>query len=252
MSWKVLAPVAAACAGLLFAASAGAARGSDLRAGTRTDLTDLIRAAERRVDVQTRDVSDLRARVDQLAQEAGDPRLTAAQREADALAGAAGLEAASGAGVTVTLDDSRYDAADPALPDGTTPDDLVVHEQDVQGVVNALWAGGAEAIQVMDQRLVATSAVRCAGNVLFLHGRTYAPPFTITAVGDVGRLRAALDAEPAVQVLQEYVDQVGLRYDVEEKGRVELPAFAGPLQLPNAQVPTPAGTPAGATPEEER
>ncbi|NHC16316.1 DUF881 domain-containing protein [Motilibacter sp. E257] len=238
LPWKVLAPVAAACAGLLFAASAGAARGADLRAGERTDLTDLIRAAERRVAAQTQDVGELRARVDQLAEAAGDPRLAAAQREADALAARAGLEAAAGPGVTVTLDDSTYDADDPALPDGTTPDDLVVHEQDVQGVVNALWAGGAEAVQVMDQRLVATSAVRCAGNVLFLHGRTYAPPFTITAIGDVDRLRGALDDEPAIQVLQEYVDQVGLRYDVRDRRRVEVPAFTGPLQLPHASVPS--------------
>ncbi len=58
-----------------------------------------------------------------------------------------------------------------------SPDDLVVHQQDVQAVVNALWAGGADAVQVMDQRLLSTSAVRCVGNTLLLNGRVYSPPY---------------------------------------------------------------------------
>ena len=69
-------------------------------------------------------------------------------------------------------------------PGGLGPDDLVVHQQDVQAVVNALWRGGADGVQVMDQRLIATSAVRCVGNTLILQGRVYSPPFTVTAVGD--------------------------------------------------------------------
>ena len=55
------------------------------------------------------------------------------------------------------------------------PDDLVVHQQDVQSVVNALWAGGAEAMMIMDQRVVNTSAVRCIGNTLLLQGRRTRP-----------------------------------------------------------------------------
>ena len=36
----------------------------------------------------------------------------------------------------------------------------MVHQQDIQAVVNALWAGGADALQIMDQRVISTSAVR--------------------------------------------------------------------------------------------
>ena len=42
-------------------------------------------------------------------------------------------------------------------------------------MVNALWQGGAKGIQVMDQRLISTSAVRCVGNTLILQGRVYSP-----------------------------------------------------------------------------
>ena len=49
----------------------------------------------------------------------------------------------------------------------------------------------------MDQRLIATSAVRCVGNTLLLQGRTYSPPFVITAIGDADAVRAQLAASPA-------------------------------------------------------
>jgi len=45
---------------VLFATSAGAARGGDLRGGNRTDLADLIRAQEQKVADSTRNVEALR------------------------------------------------------------------------------------------------------------------------------------------------------------------------------------------------
>ena len=81
--------------------------------------------------------------------------------------------------MTVALDDAPPQARSRPLPPGIpspTPDDLVVHQQDIQGVVNALWAGGAEAMTLMGQRVIATTAVRCVGNTLLLHGAVYSPP----------------------------------------------------------------------------
>ena len=68
----------------------------------------------------------------------------------------------------MTLDDAPRRAS---LPGTAKPDDLVVHQQDVQAVVNALWHGGAEAMHAQDQRVISTSAVRCVGNTLILQGR---------------------------------------------------------------------------------
>lgn len=231
-TWRVLVPLVAAATGLLLAAAAVSA-GADPRAGTRTDLPELIRAQERQVSDRTAQVERLRRSVEERSRAAGG-RAGAAQGTADALARSVGLDPVTGEGLSVTLQDSRLDPADPSLPPGTQPDDLVVHEQDLQGVVNALWAGGASAVAVMDQRLVATSAVRCAGNVLYLHGRTYAPPFRVRAVGEPDRLRAALEAEPAVRVFRDYVDRVGLGYRVSE-GALLLPGFRGPIGLTRAR-----------------
>jgi uncharacterized protein YlxW (UPF0749 family) len=102
-------------------------------------------------------------------------------------------------------------------------------------VVNALWAGGAEAMMLMDQRVISTSAVRCVGNTLILQGRVYSPPYVIQAIGDPARLRDALDKSPQMKIYREYVDAVGLGYDVKSKDKLTFPAYAGSLSLLNAK-----------------
>ena len=118
-----------------------------------------------------------------------------------------------------------------------SPDDLVVHQQDLQAVVNALWAGGAQGVEVMDQRLLATSAIRCVGNTLILRGRVYSPPFTVTAVGDQRGMRGALVTAPGLIIYRQWVDLVGLGYQVASQTRITLPAYQGELDLPHAGVP---------------
>jgi uncharacterized protein YlxW (UPF0749 family) len=144
---------------------------------------------------------------------------------------AAGLVPAAGPGLTVSLDDAPRRTGRPDPSDD--PDDLVVHQQDVQAVVNALWAGGAEAMTLMGQRIISTSAVRCVGNTVILHGQVYSPPFVVAAVGDPADLRRALDTDPGVAVFQSFVDRFGLGYEVRPERQLELPAYSGLLELPS-------------------
>jgi uncharacterized protein YlxW (UPF0749 family) len=199
-------------AGALFAASAVASGGEDLRTERVTALRDLVRQQA--------------AQTSELADEVA--RLTA---DVDARAAGAAGSPVSGSGLSVTLDDAPVESRDLDV----LPDDLVVHQQDVQAVVNALWRGGATAMQIMDQRVIATSAVRCVGSTLILQGRVYSPPFTITAVGDPQQLRSALDADPRVQTYRSWVELVGLGYVVEEIPEVTVPAYEGALDISRAQ-----------------
>ena len=231
-AWRVLVPVTALVAGLLFATSAATAAGTDLRAGRRTQLTDLISDERKTVDAQERRAAALRRQVAavQAAAAARDSRVAAERSRGDALAGAAGLTAVRGRGVTVSLDDApRKDGVPPA---SDNPDDLVVHQQDVQAVVNALWAGGADAMTLMGQRVISTSAVRCVGNTVVLHGRVYSPPFVVSAIGDPAQLRVALDEEPGVEFFRTFVDRYGLGYSVRTVD-LKMPAYDGPLELPH-------------------
>jgi uncharacterized protein YlxW (UPF0749 family) len=230
--WRLAVPVAFACAGVLFATSAGAARGGDLRGGNRTDLADLIRVQEQKVADATQRIEGLRNEVADATKIAAatDQRIGAEQRRGLTLNAATGLQAVAGPGLRVTLSDAPR-SADRLLPQGASPDDLVVHQQDVQGVVNALWSAGADAVQIMDQRAIVTSAVRCVGSTLILQGRVYFPPYTITAIGDPDRMAQALNTSAAVTLYRYYADRYNLVYRTEPLNTVRLPGFEGTLDL---------------------
>ncbi len=232
-SWRVLVPVVTAAAGLMFAMSFQAAEGRDLRSDR--DLPTLITAKDEQVAAKALRLDALREEVDTLttANAPTDQRLGDLTRRADQLAAAAATTAVTGPAVAVSLNDAQRSAD--SLPDGFTADDVVVHQQDVQAVVNALWGAGAEAMMVQDQRVISTSAVRCVGNTLILQGRVYAPPYTIKAIGDPAAMRSALEADPSVAIYRQYVDAVGLGYDVTTEPAAEFPAYSGPVDLQHAR-----------------
>lgn len=234
-SWSLLVPLTALGAGLLFATSASTAQGTDLRADRRLQLTELIARERAAVARQARTVADLRAQVAASAAlvAAGDGQVRAAapSRELEAQAG---LVPATGPGVQVVLDDAPRALGKQGVSDN---DDLVVHQQDLESVINALWAGGAEAVAVMGQRIVSTSSVRCVGSTLLVNGRQFAPPYVVTAIGAPAPLRAALDAAPGVALFRQYVDAYGLRLNVTTLRTTTLPAYDGPLELPNVTAP---------------
>jgi uncharacterized protein YlxW (UPF0749 family) len=234
--WRMLVPAIALLAGVLFATSAETARGTDLRAGRRVELAQLIVSQERVVGDATRQVTTLQAQVDMLEKQAAsrDARVAAVRTASDPLEAAVGLRPERGPGLTVVLDDAPR-TPNGGLPAGARPDDVIVHQQDVQAAVNALWAGGAEAMSIMGQRITNTAAVRCVGNTLLLYGRTYSPPFRITAIGDAERLRAALDRQPGVRLYRQAVAYFGLGYEVKDEREVTLPGYDGPLRLSYAE-----------------
>jgi uncharacterized protein YlxW (UPF0749 family) len=227
-AWAALVPVVALAAGLLFATSSQTAQGTDLRGGEATELSALIPAREDVVAQQEEQLAALQAQVQALTDQAAsrDGDVAAARDAGEAGALSAGLVALTGPGVEITLDDAPR-GPDGSLPIGAQPDDVVIHQSDVQAVVNAVWASGADAVAIMDQRLIATSAVRCVGNVLLLHGRTWSPPFVVTAIGDADAIRAQLAASPQVQVFQQAVEDYGLGFTVQERGQLTLPAYDG-------------------------
>ena len=226
--WSVLVPVVTLAAGVLFATSGRTAHGTDLRAGEVTELSELIEERNRVIARQADQLAGLQQQVERLTEQAAsrNGNVAAAQSAGDAGALSAGLVGLTGPGVVITLDDA------PARPDGSLPvdarpDDLVIHQSDVQAVVNSVWAAAADGVAVMDQRLIATSAVRCVGNTLLLQGRTYSPPFVITAIGDAAAIRAQLAASPQVAVFQQAVEDFGLTFEVRELREVSVPAYDG-------------------------
>jgi uncharacterized protein YlxW (UPF0749 family) len=200
------------------------------------ELTQLIAAQEKAVGDASRRAVALQGEIDALEKEAStkDGRVGAVRTESGRLEVQVGLRPLRGGGLTVVLDDAPR-RPDGSLPPNARPDDVIVHQQDVQSVVNALWAGGADGLAVMGQRLITTGAVRCVGNTLLLYGRTYSPPFRVTALGDPTRLRTSLGNEPGVRLYRQAVDYFGLGYEVKDEREVTLPGYDGPVRLGYAE-----------------
>ena len=241
-AWRLGVPAVCLCAGLLLATTHAVSGGAEIRRSDAPRLVDLVREAQRSVDRLSAQRDSLVTELD--THHGGSPAaaaaLTAITARADVLAVDAGLDPMRGPGLVVSLNDAQRDA-EGRFPRDAAPDDLVVHQQDVQAVLNALWSAGAEGIQMQDQRIIATSAPRCVGNTLLLNGRTYSPPYVITAIGDVGAMRAALSAAPLVTLYKQYVVRFGLGYTEEPKGRVDLVGHTAPLRLRFAKPAGPLG-----------
>ncbi|MFG2195124.1 DUF881 domain-containing protein [Streptomyces sp. NPDC048639] len=221
-----------ALAGLIFWMSFHAAQGTNLRTDdSMLKLSDLIQERSRKNHELEREAAASRSQVDRLAQR--DSGSSAAEEaKLKALEEEAGTTRLRGAGVTVTLTDAPPGATAriPGVPE-PQPNDLVIHQQDLQAVVNALWQGGAKGIRVMDQRLISTSAVRCVGNTLILQGRVYSPPYKVTAVGDVDRLEQTLSDSPTIQNYMQYVNAYGLGWKVDTHKAVTLRGYSGTVDL---------------------
>ncbi|MCX4737975.1 DUF881 domain-containing protein [Streptomyces antibioticus] len=221
-----------ALAGLLFMTSFNTAKGTNLRTdASLLKLSDLIHERSQKNGDLDESNAALRDQVESLAK-AGDGSTSAEDEKLAELERAAGTDPLKGEAITVTLNDAPPNATAklPGYPE-PQPDYLVIHQQDLQAVVNALWQGGAEGIKVMDQRLISTSAVRCVGNTLILQGRVYSPPYTIQAVGDPQKLQKALAQSPAIQNYMVYVNVYGLGWKVTEDGAVTLPGYSGTVDL---------------------
>ena len=154
---------------------------------------------------------------------AGDPELEALISEVE------------GPGLEVELMDAPIPAN--GVPDGYTADDYVVHEQDVQAVINALWAGGADAIAVMDQRIIATSAVRCVGSTLLLHGQVLRAALYRDGCGTCRSDAACARCVPPRRRSTGSTSTCSVSGSrSSESDSVTVPAYEGPLAARYAQV----------------
>ena len=231
--WRVGAPLALLCAGLLFATSATNARGTDLRPSRNTTLAGLVEEQSRRSATLVRQHAALTHDIETLQAQQGsiDPKLA---KQLDDLSEQVGTRPVTGPGLTVTL----QDAPPEVVKENPDVDEnwLVIHQQDIQAVVNALWAGGAEAMSIQNQRVISTTGIKCVGNSVVLHGVPYLPPYKITAIGDPERLSQALDDSADVATYRYYADTFGLVYEVAADASTRLPGYDGSLDLLHAEV----------------
>jgi len=208
--------------------SAVSSGGTDLRAGRYSDLSDLAHDESTRLQDLHAEVAALNADITRLSDQVHNPAYTRLERQVRALQDPAGLDPVSGPGVEVTLQDAPAEVRQQA---GNQVANAIVHQQDIQAVVNALWAGDAKAVTLQGQRVVSTTGIKCVGNTVLLHGVTYSPPYVISAVGNPTHLRNSLMGSAYVQAYLQAVGQYQLGWDLRNKPKVEAPAYDGSLDM---------------------
>lgn len=100
---------------------------------------------------------------------------------------ALGLVDVKGPGVAISIADSSLRADAPGAEEL-----FLVHDSDLWPVVNELRSAGAEAISINGQRVVGSTAIRCAGPVINVNSVPIDPPFEILAIGNPDTLYNAL------------------------------------------------------------
>lgn len=211
--------------GIAYAETTDHGPGSDR---VQTDILAGVRAADERVDALTATRDDLTADIDSRREElfaddtAGTGLLDALRQTEDA---AAATEV-HGPGVTVTLSDP---AAKPNLSDSgqrVNPRTAVLLDRDLQSVINALWAGGAEAVTINDVRVGPGVTVRQAGGAMLVDNRPVFSPYVVSAVGSPSRLQTSFVVSDAYLRMSGVQQLYGVGFTIAEADDVTMPAAA--------------------------
>ena len=229
---SMLAVVTVLVIGLIFGISATnlGARTTE-RSSARADLVAQIDARKERVEANSARVSELQSEVAAAQEEVirGTTGGVAAGLTNGLLA-TAGALAVEGPGISVTMDDA------PIQPgaDAATISQSKVRSRDIQIVVNALWASGAEAIDVGGQRLTSRSAIRFAGEAILVNYRPLPRPYVIRAIGDPDRLTSDFAGGDGGAYLKALSDNLGIKVSAATETHIDMTS-ASALRIEHAQ-----------------
>lgn len=222
-----------AVVGFLVVTAIGSARANQKQAEPRkAQLVKLIQQRRSQVDDLDQAVRKLRTDVadaQRRASRRSQSDREQARRTAD-LANAAGTTAMEGKAVVVRLSDSDKRPTDPDQAGAYR-----IRDTDLQLVVNALFAAGAEAVSVNGSRLVATTPIRSAGDTIVVNFRPLSPPYTVAAIGAD---KAQFEESQIAKRFDRWVKLFGLGFKVRED-TVTVPAYTGRVAISTAK---PTGT----------
>jgi uncharacterized protein YlxW (UPF0749 family) len=210
---------------------------------TRQSLIEEIQGRQKHTDELAAAAEGLQGQVDVLSEEALSDTAVQQLREVQ---GATGLRKIIGDGVVVKLSDG---------PTGPVDDKARVLDYDLQRVVNALWAAGAEGIAINGQRLTSVTPIRKAGGVIKVGNRSILGPYEVLAVGS-GDLEDDFNDSALAETMRGLHDNPVIQLGFEVIGRddITLPAAIDPdlifATVPGASpstsaTPNPTSSPSG-------
>jgi uncharacterized protein YlxW (UPF0749 family) len=191
----------------------------------RTVLMEQIQERSAEVEALSERSAELGAEVDGLQSGGLLPSALLEVNRLDRLVN--GAVPVRGPGMVVKLTDGSGGGL---VEPGDAPAESRVRDADVQFVVNELWAAGAEAVAVNDERLTSLSAIRNAGDAILVDLQPLnGPTYTIEAVGDPDEMQVEFARSAGLGFLQ----LLSAEYDIEN----EVTTSEG-MYLPGARSPT--------------
>ncbi|GIV19551.1 MAG: hypothetical protein KatS3mg023_1302 [Armatimonadota bacterium] len=201
-------------------------RSTSLPSNRFSGLAAAYRDQQEQLKMANEEISKLRERTTQYENEMASASektrlLNNALQEAKFLAGLTPVE---GPGIEVVLQDSKK------RPPANSPIDIenyIIHDSDLQRVVNELHAAGAEAVSINGQRIIANTAIRCVGPTIQVNGIALSSPYVIQAIGDPETLMGALNLPQGVLADIQAIDPNMVK--VTKKNNIQIPAYTGSL-----------------------
>lgn len=212
-----------AAAQTLLQPAASAQQARDVLESSIVERNDAVAALQQDVEELSAQIAALQSR---LVGDADGPL----RAEVEAGAVQAGQLPVSGPGLVVRLSDA------PAAVVDDPEDPARVQDLDLQVVVNGLWAAGAEAIAINDQRIGPTTAIRSAGSAVLVDLVPLTNPYRVEVVGNAPALQTALTQGDVGELLGALRATYGIGVDVSAQDSVSLPG-AGQATLRYAEVP---------------
>ena len=107
----------------------------------------------------------------------------------------AGLTTVSGRGIVITMEDA------PAKGE-LDVNEYIIHDGNINDVLEALKENGAQAISINGERVVFNTKPVCAGPTIIVNENRYPPPYVIEAKGDPDVLYDAIETLPQVAFMR--------------------------------------------------
>lgn len=173
-------------------------------------------------------ISELSEKLEKLESQAAsvDERVEEIKKELDRLRVKAGFTEVTGRGLEIILKDADVKVV------GAQAEQAIVHDSDLRLVVNGLFLGGAKAVSINGERLIAISSIRCVGPTILINNKRVSSPFIIKAVGDPDSLIAGLYREATLKhYIENVFPELGIGFQVTRKERVSVPAYSGSASL---------------------
>ncbi len=192
--------------------------GQNLPTRRVNELAEIFKKQALQIKKYEREIQDLRKQLNDYDRD----------REIIRLKMAAGLLPLTGKGIRITLGDStkkltQYD--DPVF--------YIVHYDQLELVINELWAAGAEAVAVNGYRVSNTTGISCAGTTILIDTKRLAPPYIIEVIGDPVNLHHALMMPGGL--VENQIKSFNLTFEIQPMDEVSIPAYKGGISFQYAK-----------------